>query len=209
MNNATAFLGLAPTDAGCSLAVLFPKFTTASYRVRLADLRRFDGREDHRELVDFLRTGLRDLRTPLGGALAVHVAADVSGGIRGQLLLAGLERLRREPFPRPPRWAAVILTASGEVPLFPDGAGFTKLPRPLAASALVRVASGGRLDIEQKGKLAREFLAQLDRSRQKSARDEEEPYDLVDAVSLATYALARKADPVVRRLEEERRRKPW
>lgn len=209
MNGLHAFVGIAPTDSGCSVAVLFPRFTTSSYRVRLLNLFRFDAREEHRELFEYAYRELRDQRTPLGGAEAVHITADVSGGIRGQLLLEGLQRLYREPFPRVPRYSAVVLVQTGEVISRPEGFGFAKLPRALAASALVRVASGGRLDIEQKGKLAREFLAQLEASRQKRARDEEDPFDLVDAVSLAAYALARKADPVVRRLEEERRRKPW
>jgi hypothetical protein len=89
----------------------------------------------------------------------------------------------------------------------PEGTGFAKVPRPLAQSALVRVASAGRLDLEQKGPLTREFLEQLESSRQKRARDDERTFDLVDAVSLACYALARKAHPVVVRAEEERRRR--
>lgn len=207
MDNRHAFLGVSPTDDGCSVAVLFPRFTTASYRVRLTELRRFDARDDFADFHAWLRAQLRDLRTPLGAAPEVNLTADVSGGVRGQLLVETLNRLRRERFPREPRIGAVLLTVAGEVITRPEGAGFTKLPRALAAAALVQVASGGRLDLEQKGKLTREFLAQLEASRQKRARDEEDPYDLVDAVSLATYALHRRAAYVVARLEEERRRR--
>ena len=39
-----------------------------------------------------------------------------------------------------------------------------------------------------------EFLAQLEASRQKRPRDEEETFDLVDAVSLAAYSLSYCSD---------------
>lgn len=207
MDDRHAFLGIAPTDGGCSVAVLFPKFTSGSYRVRLAGLHRFDAREEHRELFEYVFRELRDPRTPLGSAPRVRLVADVSGGVPGQLLLDPLRRLQGERFPVLFEPAAVLLVQTGEVISRPAGYGFPKVPRPLALAALVRVASGGRLDLEQKGKLTREFLAQLEAARQKRARDEEETFDLVDAVSLAAYNLARAAAPVVARMEEERRRK--
>lgn len=205
MDNRHAFLGVSPTDGGCTVAVLFARFTSGSYRVRLTELRRLDAREEFRELFEWLRTQMRDQRTPLGAAPRVRLVADVSGGVRGQLLLDPLRRLRDERLPVSFEPAAVVLVQTGELVSRPDGPGFAKVPRPLALAALVRVATGGRLDLEQKGKLTREFLAQLEASRQKRARDEEEPGDLVDAVSLAAYALGRAAAPVVARMEEERR----
>lgn len=207
MNGKHAFIGISPTDDGCSLVTLFPTFTTANYRVRLTELRQFDAREEHRELFEYLYRELHDVRTPLGGAEAVNITAEIGQGIRGQLLLEGLRRVQRERFRREPMFAAVILVPTGETISRPEGYGFPKVPRPLALASLVRVAAGSRLDIEQKGKLAREFLAQLEASRQKRAKDDETVYDLVDAVSLAAYTLHRKAAPVVARMEEERRRR--
>ena len=206
MDDRHAFLGVSPTDGGGTLAVLFPQFTSGSYRVRLAGLLRFDGREEGRELFEWLRTRLRDCRTPLGKAPRVRLAADVGGGVRGQLLLDPLRRLHAERFPHSFEPHPVVLVPAGEFITKPEG-GFPKVPRPLALAALVRVASGGRLDLEQRGPLTREFLSQLEDARQKRPKDDEQTFDLVDAVALATYSLARAAAPVVARLEEERRRR--
>jgi hypothetical protein len=201
MDDRSAFLGVTPNDSGCTVALAFPRFTPGGYRVRLTELRRFDARDDFAGLHSWIDTELRDIRTPLGASPEPALVADISGGVRGQILLETLRRLQRERLPRELRISGIVLTATGETVTSPAGAGFAKLPRPLAAAALVQVASGGRLDLEQKGKLTREFLTQLEASRQKRARDDEEPYDLVDAVSLAAYALHRKAAPVVARME--------
>ncbi len=206
MDDRHAFLGMSPRDGGAALSVMFPKFADRTFRARLVDLRVFSARDDFEELFAWITRELRDLRTVLGASPCVRLTADVGGGVRGQLLLQGLQRLQRERFPRDLRLDAVVLVPAGEVLVRPEGAGFTKAPRPLVASALVRLADS-RLDIETGKVVSRLFLRQLEASKQKRARDEEEETDLVDAVSLACYVMARAAAPVLARMEDERRRR--
>lgn len=199
MDQRTLFVGVSPREDGAALAVMSARFTDDNSRAQLLDLRRLS----FEALAPSLVADLRDCRTALGSASSVRLIADVGQGVRGQLLISALEELRRQRSPIALHVGAVVITAAGEHIVRPEGAGFSKAPRALAHAALVRIADK-RLDIHARGALAIEFLSQLEATRHKRVRDEDEEVDLVDAAAIAAYVLDRAAQPIVRQLERRR-----